>query len=169
MDLVDIEKDVVLENPYREQEDVTVVEPSVESIIEPSTELIEGTVVDNDIVVEVGVGAESMVTYASAVADIVSVEDTMAVVSDSSNVAEDMSVSLESDEVKEPGEIMKLPHNKADYTRMSVAEKVRCYPFDDKGTDVAFETEQQRRYEVFDRIYEEGMREKKVERKRNIR
>lgn len=33
----------------------------------------------------------------------------------------------------------------------------------------SFETEQQRRYEVFDRIYEEGMREKKVERKRNIR
>ena len=161
---------------------------------------------------------------------------------------------------------MRLPSDKADYMRMSVAEKVRCYPFDDKGTDTAFEmvrtyfekigidtsfdsvyeeakllinyyekqkeeefiqerTEQitgaikllgldvgnvaggsadvlfelfgfedmeyfagmklfnrvidrlsininmdrQRRYEVFDRIYEEGMREKKVERDRNSR
>ena len=29
--------------------------------------------------------------------------------------------------------------------------------------------DQQKRYEVFDRIYEEGMREKKVERNRNNR
>ncbi len=36
-------------------------------------------------------------------------------------------------------ENMKLPSNKADYMRMSVAEKVRCYPFDIKGTDLAFE------------------------------
>lgn len=159
---------------------------------------------------------------------------------------------------------MRLPSDKADYMRMSVAEKVRCYPFDDKGTDAAFEMvrtyfekigmdtsfdsvyeetklltdyyekqkseefirekteqiigamkllgldagnlvgcsadvlfevfgfrdmeyfagiklfnkvidrlgvdmDQQKRYEVFDRIYEEGMREKKVERNRNNR
>ena len=32
-----------------------------------------------------------------------------------------------------------LPSNKADYARMSVAEKVCCYPFDTKGTDSAFE------------------------------
>ena len=34
---------------------------------------------------------------------------------------------------------MKLPANKADYMRMSVAEKVFCYPFDTKGTESAFE------------------------------
>lgn len=34
---------------------------------------------------------------------------------------------------------MKLPTNKADYMRMSVAEKVCCYPFDTKGTESAFE------------------------------
>lgn len=34
---------------------------------------------------------------------------------------------------------MKLPANKADYMRMSVAEKVCCYPFDTKGTESAFE------------------------------
>lgn len=34
---------------------------------------------------------------------------------------------------------MKLPANKADYMRMSVAEKVCCYPFDTRGTESAFE------------------------------
>lgn len=34
---------------------------------------------------------------------------------------------------------MKLPANKADYMRMSVVEKVCCYPFDTKGTESAFE------------------------------
>lgn len=172
--------------------------------------------------------------------------------------------SLQNDDIRKYGETVRLPYDKADYMRMSVAEKVRCYPFDDKGKDAAFEmvrtyfekidmdtsfdsvyeetklltdyyeklkeeefiqkkTEQiigemkllgldagnlaeystdvlskvfnlgdmeyfagmklfnrvidrlsinmyrQRRYEVFDRIYEEGMREKKVERDRNSR
>lgn len=36
-------------------------------------------------------------------------------------------------------EDIKLPSNKVDYMRMSVAEKVRCYPFDIEGTDLAFE------------------------------
>ncbi len=36
-------------------------------------------------------------------------------------------------------ESAKLPSNKADYMRMSVAEKVHCYPFDIEGTDLAFE------------------------------
>lgn len=160
--------------------------------------------------------------------------------------------------------MVRLPSDKADYMRMSVAEKIRCYPFDDKGTDSAFamvrayfekigmdtsfdsvyeetklltdyyekqkeeefiqekieqiigamillgldagnlaeysadvlfevlgfgdmeyfagiklfnkvidrhgvDMDQQKRYEVFDRIYEAGMREKKVERNRNSR
>ena len=34
---------------------------------------------------------------------------------------------------------MKLPANKADYMRMSVAEKVFCYPFDTKGIESVFE------------------------------
>lgn len=34
---------------------------------------------------------------------------------------------------------MKLPANKTDYMRMSVAEKVFCYPFDTKGIESAFE------------------------------
>lgn len=34
----------------------------------------------------------------------------------------------------------KLPSNKADYMRMSLAEKVSCYLFDKQGTEVAFDT-----------------------------
>lgn len=35
-------------------------------------------------------------------------------------------------------ETAKLPSNKVEYMNMSVAEKVRCYPFDTKGTEDAF-------------------------------
>lgn len=177
---------------------------------------------------------------------------------------ENIASGLEHDEVYKSDETIKLPSDKTEYMRMNVAEKVRCYPFDDKGTDAAFEMvqayfekigmdtsfhsvyeeskllteyyekqkkeefigerakrvietmkllgihsgriaeysadvlseafgfedmeyfarmklfnkvidrlgvdiDQQRRYEVFDRIYEEGMREKKFERGRNSR
>lgn len=46
---------------------------------------------------------------------------------------------LAQDDVQQHKEEAKLPPNEADYMRMSVAEKVCCYPFDTKGTDSAFE------------------------------
>lgn len=46
---------------------------------------------------------------------------------------------LVQDDVQEHKDEAKLPSNKADYMGMSVAEKVRCYSFDTRGTDVAFE------------------------------
>lgn len=115
-----------------------IVEPGVEPIIEQCTEPIEGAVVGNDIVAEAEVGAASVITHVRAVANTVVVEDKMAVEPDS-NVTENSLSSRENDEVKGAGKIMKLPDNKTDYIRMSVGEKVRCYPFDDKGTDAAFE------------------------------
>jgi len=179
-------------------------------------------------------------------------------------MAESVESGLQNNNIREYGEMVRLPSDKADYMRMSVAEKIRCYPFDDKGTDSAFamvrayfekigmdtsfdsvyeetklltdyyekqkeeefiqekieqiigamillgldagnlaeysadvlfevlgfgdmeyfagiklfnkvidrlgvDMDQQKRYEVFDRIYEAGMREKKVERNRNSR
>lgn len=179
-------------------------------------------------------------------------------------MAESVESGLQNNNIREYGEMVRLPSDKADYMRMSVAEKIRCYPFDDKGTDSAFamvrayfekvgmdtsfdsvyeetklltdyyekqkeeefiqekieqiigamillgldagnhaeysadvlfevlgfgdmeyfagiklfnkvidrlgvDMNQQKRYEVFDRIYEAGMREKKVERNRNSR
>lgn len=47
--------------------------------------------------------------------------------------------NLENDEIQKSGDTMKLPSDKTEYMRMDIAEKVRCYPFDDKGTDAAFE------------------------------
>ncbi len=46
---------------------------------------------------------------------------------------------LVQDDVQEHKEEAKLPLNKAEYMKMSVAEKVRCYPFDTRGIDAAFE------------------------------
>lgn len=43
------------------------------------------------------------------------------------------------DNVRKHKEEAKLPLNKAEYMKMSVVEKVRCYPFDTRGTDLAFE------------------------------
>ena len=245
VDFAEVAKDNVPENPYRVPEVVVVAE----SITEPVTESVE----DDEIVSEVGVAAETVVT------DIESTVET-----DTDVMAVNVEPSLQNNNIRKYGETVRLPSDKADYMRMSVAEKVRCYPFDDKRTDAAFEmvrtyfekigmdtsfdsvyeetklltdyyekqkeeefiqekTEQiigamillgldvgnlaecsadvlfevfgfgdmeyfagmklfnrvidrlsinmdrQRRYEVFDRIYEEGMREKKVERDRNSR
>lgn len=243
--LADVENDKVPENPYWVQEDVVVAE----SITEPVTESVE----DDEIVSEVGVAAETVVT------DIESTVET-----DTDVMAVNVDPDLQNEDIREYGEKVRLPSDKVDYMRMSVAEKVRCYPLDDKGTDAAFEMvrtyfekigmdtsfnsvyeetklltdyyekqkaeefiqekteqiigamkllgidvgnlaeystdvlskvfnlgdmeyfagmklfnrvidrlsinmDQRRRYEVFDRIYEEGMREKKVKRDRNSR
>lgn len=52
---------------------------------------------------------------------------------------ENIATNLENDEIHKSGETMKLSSDKTEYMRMDVAEKVICYPFDDKGTDAAFE------------------------------
>ena len=78
---------------------------------------------------------------------------------------ESVAFEPENSEIRKSGETTRLLSDKADYMRMSVAEKVRCYPLDDKGRDVAFEMVQA----YFEKIGEEGMREKKFERGRNGR
>lgn len=57
-------------------------------------------------------------------------------------------------------EVVKLPSDKEAYMRMSVAEKVCCYPFGTKGTDSAFEMVKDYFNSVglstdFDSVYEE--------------
>lgn len=52
---------------------------------------------------------------------------------------ENVAPDLENHEIQKSGDTMKLPSDKTKYMRMDIAEKVRCYPFDDKGTDAAFE------------------------------
>ncbi len=55
------------------------------------------------------------------------------------STAEDVEPDLKQDDFQKYEEMVRLPSNKDEYMGMSVAEKVRCYPFDDKGTDAAFE------------------------------
>ncbi len=54
-------------------------------------------------------------------------------------ISEDITDEIAADVEDRDAADMKLPANKADYMRMSVAEKVFCYPFDTKGTESAFE------------------------------
>ena len=239
-DLADVENDKVPKNSYWVQEVVEVENTDLDDVVgadvitEPEFEAI----VDDELETEVEAFVETAV---------IGVEP-----------------GLQNDNIREYGEMERLPSDKADYMRMSVAEKIRCYPFDDKGTDSAFamvrayfekigmdtsfdsvyeetklltdyyekqkeeefiqekieqiigamillgldagnlaeysadvlfevlgfgdmeyfagiklfnkvidrhgvDMDQQKRYEVFDRIYEAGMREKKVERNRNSR
>lgn len=239
-DLADVENDKVPKNSYWVQEVVEVENTDLDDVVgadvitEPEFEAI----VDDELETEVEAFVENAV---------IGVEP-----------------GLQNDNIREYGEMVRLPSDKADYMRMSVAEKIRCYPFDDKGTDSAFamvrayfekigmdtsfdsvyeetklltdyyekqkeeefiqekieqiigamillgldagnlaeysadvlfevlgfgdmeyfagiklfnkvidrlgvDMDQQKRYEVFDRIYEAGMREKKVERNRNSR
>ena len=254
-DLADVENDKVPENPYWVQEVVEVENTALDDAVEADviTKPEFEAVVDDELETEVEPFAETAIT------DIESVVET-----DIDVMAESVEPGLQNDDIREYGETVRLPSDKADYMRMSVDEKVRCYPFDDKGTDAAFEMvrtyfekigmdtsfdsvyeetklltdyyekqkaeefiqekteqiigamkllgidvgnlaeystdvlskvfnlgdmeyfagmklfnrvidrlsinmDQRRRYEVFDRIYEEGMREKKVKRDRNSR
>ena len=54
-------------------------------------------------------------------------------------ISEDITNEIAADAGDRDAADIKLPANKADYMRMSVAEKVCCYPFDAKGTESAFE------------------------------
>ncbi len=257
VDLADVEKDEVPGNSYRVQEDVV----DAKLITEPFVEAITDAIFEDEIIAEVEEVVETAAADVSLEPEIVVTDDEIideAEFDETESVAPDP----EHDEVHKSDETMRLPSDKADYMRMSVAEKVICYPFDDKGTDAAFEMikayfekigmdtsfhsvyeesklltdyyekqkaeefigeraervmetmellgidagriagysadvlsevfgfgdmeyfagiklfnnvidrlgvdmDQQRRYEVFDRIYEEGMRDKKVERNRN--
>lgn len=139
--MAEVVEDNVPINPYWVQEDVVVAE----SITEPVTESVE----DDEIVSEVGVAAETVVT------DIESTVET-----DTDVMAVNVEPGLQNDDIRKYGETVRLPSDKADYMRMSVAEKVRCYLFDDKGTDAAFEMVRTYFEKIgmdtsFDSVYEE--------------
>lgn len=133
-DLIEVARDEVPGNPHRQTEDLVVSQ----AISEDITDEIAADVGDRD------------------TADINEISDNI--------------VEIDTDEVGEPdsrkGDILKygeakLPSDKADYMRMSVAEKVRCYPFDEKGTDSAFEMvttyfETVGLYTDFHTVYEEA-------------
>ena len=136
VDLAEVAEDNVPENPYRVQEDVQVENTALEDAVEADviTEPEFETVVDDELETEVETFSET---------DVTGVES-----------------GLQNDDIREYGEKVRLPSDKADYMRMSVAEKVRCYPFDDKGTDAAFEMVRTYFEKIgidtsFDSVYEE--------------
>lgn len=113
-DLADVENDKVPKNSYWVQEVVDVENTDLDDVVgadvitEPEFEAI----VDDELETEVEAFVETAV---------IGVEP-----------------GLQNDNIREYGEMVRLPSDKADYMRMSVAEKIRCYSFDDKGTDSAF-------------------------------
>ena len=133
-DIADVENDKVPENPYRVQEDVVVEK----LITEPFVEAITDAIFEDEIIAEVEEVVETAAADVSSEPEIVVVDDEIigeAELDETENVAPD----LENHEIQKSGDTMKLPSDKTEYMRMDVAEKVRCYPFDDKGTDAAFE------------------------------
>jgi len=130
VDLAEVVEDNVPENPYRGQEDIVVAESIVEAITK--------AVAEDENVAEVEEVAEVAVTHSIARSETEVVENMMVAEVDIDDTGS-VEFGLENAEVHKSGETMKLPSDKTEYMRMDVAEKVRCYPFDDKGTDTAFE------------------------------
>lgn len=147
-DIADVEKDEVPENPYRMQEDEDV------------SELLSDEVTE-EIVPDVGEIVESTVSGVATVGKTVITDIECAIEADVDAMSENVELSLQNDDVRECGKTVRLPTDKADYMRMNVAEKVRCYSFDDKGTDTAFEMVQTYFKKIgmdtcFDSVYEEA-------------
>ena len=118
VDLAEVEKDEVPKNPYRVQEIAEVEETALDEIMEADVIMAS----ENEVVT-------AMIT--KRVAETRGIEEEK-VCKNGTIVSDVVRFDAVSDEA------VKLPSNKADYMRMSVAEKVRCYQFDTKGTDSAF-------------------------------
>ncbi len=115
-----------------------ITQPELEAFVDDGVEIEEERV------------AETAITNAESVVE-----------TDIDVMAESVESGLQNDDIRKYGETVRLPSDKADYMRMSVAEKVRCYPFDDKGTDKAFEMVRAYFEKIgmdtsFDSVYEEA-------------
>lgn len=161
-DMADVENDKVPENPYRELEDVVVENVALDDVVEADV-IMEPefeAVVDDELETEAEAFAEADVTGLETVGNTTVTNAESAVETDIDVMAESVEPGLRNDDIREYGETVRLPADKADYMRMSVAEKVRCYPFDDKGTDATFEMVRTYFEKIgmdtsFDSVYEE--------------
>lgn len=162
VDLAEVEQDEVPENPYRVQEVVQVENIALDDAVEADviTEPEFEAVVDDELETEVETFVETAVTGLETVEKTAITNAESVVETDIDVMAESVEPGLQNDDIREYGEKVRLPSDKADYMRMSVAEKVRCYPFDDKGTDAAFEMVRTYFEKIgmdtsFDSVYEE--------------
>ena len=162
VDLVDVEKDEVPGNPYRVQKVVEVENTALDDVVEADvvTEPEFEAVVDDEFETEAEAFAEADVTGLETVGKTAVTNAESVVETDIDVMDESVESGLQNDDIREYGETVRLPSDKADYMRMSVAEKVRCYPFDDKGTDAPFEMVRTYFEKIgmdtsFDSVYEE--------------
>ena len=162
VDLAEVEQDEVPENPYRVQEVAEVGETALDEILKADVIMVS----ENEVVTEMAFKQvaetrdveEEMVCKDGIIVSDVEMLDTVSdeVISTPANAKSDfVKVDVREDEV------VKLPSDKEAYMRMSVAEKVCCYPFDTKGTDSAFEMVKDYFNSVglstdFDSVYEEA-------------
>ena len=161
-DMANVENDKVPENPYRVQKVVEVENTALDDVVEADvvTEPEFEAVVDDEFETEAEAFAEADVTCLETVGKTAVTNAESVVETDIDVMDESVESGLQNDDIREYGETVRLPSDKADYMRMSVAEKVRCYPFDDKGTDAAFEMVRTYFEKIgmdtsFDSVYEE--------------
>ncbi len=161
-DMANVENDKVPENPYRVQKVVEVENTALDDVVEADvvTEPEFEAVVDDEFETEAEAFAEADVTGLETVGKIAVTNAESVVETDIDVMDESVESGLQNDDIREYGETVRLPSDKADYMRMSVAEKVRCYPFDDKGTDAPFEMVRTYFEKIgmdtsFDSVYEE--------------
>ena len=161
-DMANVENDKVPENPYRVQKVVEVENTALDDVVEADvvTEPEFEAVVDDEFETEAEAFAEADVTGLETVGKTAVTNAESVVETDIDVMDESVESGLQNDDIREYGETVRLPSDKADYMRMSVAEKVRCYPFDDKGTDAAFEMARTYFEKIgmdtsFDSVYEE--------------
>lgn len=134
-DIKEMYKVEVPENPYRVQEDVTVSEVVADDLVE--ADVVD--VVARD-VADIGGVYDVSTVENYAVEGVVPGYELMGGRADEFlSMVEDVEPNLKQDDFQEYEEMVRLPSNKDKYMGMSVAEKVRCYPFDTEGTDSAFE------------------------------
>ena len=161
-DLAEVENDKVPENPYRGQKVVeaeeTVAEETMGADVTMASEYEAVTETETKQVAETRDVEKEIVCKDGTIVSDVEMFDTV------SDELISTPVNAKSDFVKvdvREDEALKLPSNKADYLRLSAAEKVCCYPFDTKGTGSAFEMVKDYFNSVglstdFDSVYEEA-------------
>ncbi|MBS5198421.1 MAG: relaxase/mobilization nuclease domain-containing protein [Clostridiales bacterium] len=162
VDMAKIENDKVPGNPYKvqkvEEVENTALDDAVEADVITEPEFEAG--VDDEIVAGVDMFAETAVTGLETVGKTAITNAESIVETDLDMMDVSVETGLQNDDIREYGEKVRLPSDKADYMRMSVAEKVRCYLFDNKGTDGAFEMVRTYFEKIgmdtsFDSVYEE--------------
>lgn len=124
-DMANVENDKVPENPYRVQKVVEVENTALDDVVEADVvkEPEFEAVVDDEFETEAEAFAEADVTGLETVVKTAVTNAESVVETDIDVMNESVESGLQNDDIREYGETVRLPSDKADYMRMSVAEK----------------------------------------------